>query len=226
MQSTHPQDESDRSEPEGYEIERPAESAPREPVASPPATAATPAAETPPVFPLVRTDRFELPLLTGGIALALFIVGCLAGLGSLFPQWHAIGAEPDGWVRVNVALRGTLLVAIGAACLAAGLVTLVFLDRRPTGDARVLLVRCGMIAAISLLARTVPIPFEFLKLTWDVAGPIAVAFLLLMPSFRLPAREAATALGAALIVLVFLSMASIAVGFATGGPLPPSGSAG
>ena len=41
--------------------------------------------------------------------------------------------------------------------------------------------------------------------------------------FRRKAKDATTALGASLIVLVLLSVASMLVGFATGGPAGPAG---
>lgn len=208
----------------GYELdvpERPAAPAPTPPAATAPAPARpAPGPEAGPRPPLVRTGRYDLPLLGAGVAAALFVVGCLAGLASLFPQFGA--AETDVWVRANTAVRGVLLIGIGSACLVTGLLVLVFLDGRPTGDVRVVAMRCAMIAAVALLARAVPMPFEFLKATWDVAGPLAIAFLLLMGLFRLPARDATTALGASLIVLVLLSIASLLVSFATGAPAGPA----
>jgi hypothetical protein len=212
---------------EGYELDRPEEKA-----AKPPATTARPAPQPTPTSasarpaeapaPLVRGGRYDLPLLGAGVAVGVFVIACLAGLTSLFPQWSFAGVETDVWIRANVAVRGVLLIAIATACLLAGLVILVFLDGRPTGDVRVVAVRCAMIAAIAVLARAVPFPWEFLKATWDFAGPLAVAFLLLIAMFRLKARDATVALGASLIVLVLLSVASMLVSFATGGPAGPA----
>lgn len=209
---------------EGYELDlseppaAPAPAAAPRPAAKPPSQPA--AAESP--VPLVRGGRYDLPLLAAGVAAAAFVIACLAGVGSLFPQWSFAGIETDVWIRANVAVRGVLLMVIGTACLVTGLLILVFLDGRPTGDMRVVAVRCAMIATAALLARTLPLPWAFLKATWDVAGPLAVTFLLLLPVFRLKAKDATTALGASLIVLVLLSIASMLVGFATGGPAGPT----
>jgi hypothetical protein len=220
-------DRSDQTDPapsDGYELEQ-TEAKP----ASTPVPAPKPAAPTPtrtatvePPRPLVRGGRYDLPLLGAGVAAAVFTVACLAGVTSFFPQWSFAGAETDVWIRANVAVRGVLLMAIGTACLVTGLLIVVFLDGRPTGDMRVVAMRCAMIAATALLARAIPFPWEFLKATWDVAGPLAIAFLLLMLVFRLKAKDATTALGASLIVLVILSVASMLVGFATGGPAGPA----
>jgi len=211
---------------EGYELDLPAPTAATPEVKPKPAPVAAPAttaaATVQAPLPLVRTARFDLPLLGAGVAAALFTVACLAGLGPLFPDWTFANAETDVWIRLNVAVRGLLLVAIGSACLVAGLVILVFLDGRPTGDVRVVAIRCAMIAAVALLARAVPMPWAFLKATWDVAGPLAIAFLLLIGMFRLKAKDATTALGASLIALVLLSIASMLVNFATGAPAGPT----
>lgn len=211
---------------DGYELDLP-EAAPAKPkVESKPLPTAAPAAK--PVEPaeaarpLVQTARFDLPLLGAGVAAALFAVACLAGFGPLFPDWTFANADTDVWIRVNVAVRGLLLMAISTACLLAGLVIVVFLDGRPTGDVRVVTVRCAMIAAVALLGRAVPMPWAFLKATWDVAGPLAIAFLLLIGLFRLKAKDATTALGASLIALVLLSIASMLVNFATGAPAGPA----
>lgn len=205
---------------EGYELEAPERPASPRPAPQPAPKPAPPTPHVEPRPPLARTGRFDLPLLGAGVAAAVFVVACLAGLASLFPQFG--GAETDVWVRANTAIRGVLLIGIGTACLATGLLVLVFLDGRPTGDVRVVATRCAMIAAVAIVARAVPMPFEFLKATWDVAGPLAIAFLLLMGLFRLPARDATTALGASLIVLVLLSIASLLVSFATGAPPGPA----
>lgn len=219
---SEPNRQTDQDPTAGYELDLPAPTAapapaPRpapQPVAAPPAATVR--------LPLVHSTRYDLPMLGAGVAAAAFVIACLAGVGSLFAPWSFAGVEPDVWVRANVAVRGVLLMAIGTACLVTGLMILVFLDGRPTGDMRVVAVRCAMIAAVAMLARLVPFPWEFLKATWDVAGPLAVAFLLLMPLFRLKAKDATTALGASLIVLVVLSIASMLVGFATGGPAGPA----
>jgi hypothetical protein len=221
---TEPNQQNERAPNDGYELDlpEPAVRTPAEPAPKAPAVAAPPAASGEPRLPLVRSERFDLPMLGAGVAAALFVVACLAGVASFFPPWSFAGVEPDVWIRANVAIRGVLLMAIGTACLVTGLLILVFLDGRPTGDLRVVTMRCAMIVAAALLARAVPFPWEFVKATWDVAGPLAIAFLLLMAVFRLKAKDATTALGASLIVLVVLSVASMLVGFATGGPAGPA----
>ena len=220
-----PTNETNDGNGEGYELETP-ETKPAPSPAPMPAPVPKPATPTPvanaPRPPLVATARYDLPFLGAGVAAALFVVACLAGLGSMFPQWSSHGAETDIWIRTNVAVRGVLLMLISTACLVTGLLIVVFVDGRPTGDMRVVTVRCAMVAAVALLARAVPIPWEFAKATWDVAGPLAIAFLLLMPLFRMKAKDATTALGASLIVLVLLSIASMLVSFATGGPAAPA----
>lgn len=211
----------------GYELDVPEPKPAGIPTRAPATTAAPKpagpaAAVVEPRLPLVATARYDLPFLGAGIAASLFVVACLAGLGSMFPQWSLHGAETDVWIRANVAVRGVLLMLIATACLVTGLLIVVFIDGRPTGDMRVVTVRCAMVAAVALLGRAVPIPWEFAKATWDVAGPLAIAFLLLMPLFRMKAKDATTALGASLIVLVILSIASMLVNFATGGPAAPA----
>lgn len=220
-----PTNETHGGEGDGYELEtpepKPAPSPAPVPASVPKPVKSTPAANEP-RLPLVGTARYDLPFLGAGVAAAIFVIACLAGLGSMFPQWSLHDAETDFWIRANVAVRGVLLMIIATACLVTGLLIVVFVDGRPTGDMRVVAVRCAMVAAVSLLARAVPIPWEFAKATWDVAGPLAIAFLLLMPLFRMKAKDATTALGASLIVLVLLSIASMLVSFATGGPSAPA----
>lgn len=87
-------------------------------------------------------------------------------------------------------------------------------DRRPLGDLRALASADAHDQFGRALSRVFPIDIAFLKQTYDVIAPIAVAWAMILALFRLNLRDAATVLGAAILSLIILGFGSTIVSFA------------
>ncbi len=163
--------------------------------------------------PFVTSSRYDWPLIVAGCAAVLFVAACLAGQQGLFPQFTEQAVEVGWSSRLLLMFRGLLMMPLGATCLIAGAYLFHIVDRRPLGDLRVLSSRMLMVASLVLLVRIFPIGIPFLKQTYDVLVPIAAAWLLLMPTFRLPPRDAGLVVGAAILTLVMIGFGSSIVSF-------------
>lgn len=167
-----------------------------------------------PLPPLVRSTRPEWPIALASAAMVLFGASALAGARGLFPVAAAEGVDPDFAARALLLLRGAVLILLGGGCLVAGAYFFSLVESRRLGDLRVLLCRCVAIAAIALLGQLIPVEVRFVKQLLDVAVPLALAWALIMPFFRLSPREAGVLLGGGLVAMVVLAFGSAVVGFA------------
>lgn len=197
---------------ESFPVEpEPEQSAPR---VTPTPTAARSAAPVPdaPKRPLVQSTRIEWPLAVAGCCAALFVAACIGGQHGIFPR--ADGVEVTIAERLVMLLRGILMMLLCGGCLVAGAALFHMVDRRPLGDLRALAARMLMISSVALLSRVFPIDIAFLKQTYDVIAPIAVAWAMILALFRLNPRDAATVVGAAILSLIILGFGSTIVSFA------------
>lgn len=176
---------------------------------------------TAPRRPLVRSARFEWPLALAGCAAAIYVAACLAGQHGLFPASTTLNSDGVAvttvveWSdRFMMVLKGVLRILVAGGCLVAGAYFLHLLDRRPVGDLRALASRMIAISAISLLAMMFPIDILFLKRLFDALVPLAIAWALLIPFFRVSLRDAGVIMLGALMSLTVLAFGSMIVNFA------------
>jgi hypothetical protein len=162
--------------------------------------------------PFVRSTRVEWPLAVAGSCAALFVAACLAGQQGIFPQ--AATVEISVVERFTVLLRGILMMLLSGGCLVAGAAIVQLVERGPLGDLQALASRMLMISSAAILARAVPIPIAFLKQSYDILAPLAVAWLLVLIIFRIPPRDAGMVIGAAILSLLVLAFGSTIVSFA------------
>lgn len=175
------------------------------------ATVAPTAAEAP-KRPLVRSNRVEWPLAIAGCCGALFVAACLSGQQGIFP--NAVKVEVGFAERAVMLLRGVLMMLLCGGCLVAGAALFHIVDRRPLGDMRALAARMLMISAVALLSRVFPIDIPFLKQSYDILAPIAIAWVMAFAMFRLAPRDAGIVIGGAILSLIVLSFGSTIVSFA------------
>ncbi|MDZ4831378.1 MAG: hypothetical protein SGJ09_14420 [Phycisphaerae bacterium] len=176
---------------------------------------------TTPRRPLVRNARFEWPLALAGCAAAILVAAYLAGQQGLFPastttnsDGVAVATVIEWSDRFMMVLKGVLRIIVAGGCLVAGAYFLHFLDRRPVGDLRALASRMIAISAVSLLAMMFPIDILFLKRMFDALVPLAIAWALLIPFFRVSMRDAGVIMLGALMSLTVLAFGSMIVNFA------------
>ncbi len=162
--------------------------------------------------PFVRGTRVEWPLAVAGSCAALFVAACLAGQQGIFPQ--AATVEIGFGDRFLVLLRGLLMMLLSGGCLVAGAAIVQLVERGPLGDLQALTARMLMISSAAILTRAVPIPIAFLKQSYDVLAPLAVAWLLVIIVFRLSPRDAGMVIGATILSLLVLAFGSQVVSFA------------
>lgn len=172
--------------------------------------------------PLVKSNRVEWPLAVAGCAAALYAAGCLAGQSGLLQRVIMVksaaqqAAEASFLERTVVMLQGFVLILVGAGCLTAGAYFLHLLERRPLGDLRVLGARMLAIVALSLLIKMVAIPevVGWSKPFFDALAPLAVMWLLMIPTFRLSMRESGIVVGAAMLTMIVVKFGSAIMTFA------------
>lgn len=165
-----------------------------------------------PKRPFVRSTRVEWPLAVAGCCAALFVAACLSGQHGIFPG--AVKVEVGFGERLVMLLRGILMMLLCGGCLVAGAALFHIVDRRPLGDLSALAARMVMISAVALLSRVFPIDVAFVKQSYDIVAPVALAWVLTFAIFRLTPRDAGLVIGAAILSLIVLGFGSTIVSFA------------
>ena len=152
-----------------------------------------------------------MPAVLAAVAVALLLLGYLAGVPNLFPK---LEAAPTLAQKFTGLLRAALLIPIWAGCGLGGLFFQSRLLERPVGDLQLAAVRMLGISAAMRLMVFVRVGPAFIAWPLLAIAEAAVFCGLTMVFFGLALRDAATTTLATLISFVVLWIAALAVNWA------------
>jgi len=144
--------------------------------------------------PLCPEGDFRFWTGVGAGALALLVLGCLAGVPGLVAQ----GPNGAGAIdRLSAAGAVTVWVALCTAALAAGFAAVSLVRGRPPGAVADIASRAFACVAVAALVRYVPIGVPILKVAFDALGTAVASAFLVRAAFRTGTMEsfAAVAVG-------------------------------
>jgi hypothetical protein len=159
--------------------------------------------EVGPIVCVAGWDRW-LPSSLALLAVAILLVGALAGARSLFPHARLDAAgEAVGRIapmdRLDFVVRLPVQLILWTLCGVGAVATLAWLNARPIGSAWTAAIRLLAILAAARIVAFASAPWPIAEFALEALGQAIVFFLLAMLLFRLRPRDAGTLLGLTII---------------------------